>query len=43
MNEGKTAGYYSVVFDGSRLSSGTYIYRLQSGTFTEVKKLVLLK
>jgi hypothetical protein len=43
VNEGKTAGYFSVVFDASRMSSGTYIYRLQSGTFTEVKKLVLLK
>ena len=39
----KGPGFYSAVFDASRLSSGTYIYRLQSDSFTEVKKLVLLK
>jgi parallel beta-helix repeat protein len=61
VNENKGPGYYSAVFDASRLSSGTYIYRLsvvpsarrdlvqstsadgQTGSFTEVKKLVLLK
>jgi archaellum component FlaG (FlaF/FlaG flagellin family) len=39
----KGPGFYSAVFDASRLSSGTYIYRLKSESFTEVKKLVLLK
>jgi hypothetical protein len=39
----KGPGFYSAVFDASRLSSGTYIYRLKTDSFTEVKKLVLLK
>jgi hypothetical protein len=43
VNEEKTAGYYSATFDASRLSSGTYMYRLHAGSFIEVKKLVLLK
>jgi hypothetical protein len=36
-------GINSVNFDGSNLSSGIYFYKLQAGSYTEVKKLVLLK
>ena len=43
VNGNKGPGYYSAIFDASRLSSGTYIYRLNTDSFTEVKKLVLLK
>jgi len=43
VNELKNAGFYEVSFDGSKLSSGTYFYTLQSGNFTETKKLLLLK
>ncbi|MHC1738152.1 MAG: GLUG motif-containing protein [Ignavibacteriaceae bacterium] len=43
VNELKNAGFYEVSFDGSKLSSGTYFYILQSGNFTETKKLLLLK
>jgi mannan endo-1,4-beta-mannosidase len=39
----KEAGYYSVIFDGSRLSSGVYFYRLEAGKNIQVKKLILLK
>ncbi len=39
----KNAGFYKVNFDGSKLSSGTYFYRLEVGTFSETKKLILLK
>ena len=43
INQEKDAGIYTVTFDGSDLSSGTYIYRITAGTFTEVKKMLLVK
>jgi hypothetical protein len=43
VNEYKDAGYYVAKFDGSSLASGTYIYRIESGSFVSAKKCVLLK
>lgn len=43
VNESKDAGFYNVAFDASSLSSGMYIYRLQSGSFVETRKLMLIK
>jgi len=37
------AGEHSVKADFTNLPSGMYIYRLTAGTFTDVKKLVLVK
>ncbi|WKZ68774.1 MAG: T9SS type A sorting domain-containing protein [Melioribacteraceae bacterium] len=37
------AGNYELTFDGSDLASGTYIYRITAGDFTDSKKLLLLK
>lgn len=37
------AGIHTVEFDGSNLASGTYIYRITAGKFTEVKKMILVK
>lgn len=34
---------YNINFDGSKLSSGVYFYRLQGDTKTEIKKMLLLK
>jgi hypothetical protein len=39
----RQAGYYDVIFDGIRLASGVYFYRIQAGSFAQTKKLVLLK
>ena len=43
VNEYKTVGSYNVTFDATKLSSGIYIYKLQSGNFTSVKKMQLVK
>jgi hypothetical protein len=37
------AGHQSVTFDASALAGGMYLYRLEAGTFTQVKKMILLK
>ncbi|HEY9164597.1 MAG TPA: T9SS type A sorting domain-containing protein [Candidatus Kryptonia bacterium] len=43
VNERQTAGNHSVTFNASNLPSGVYFYRLEAGTFSQTKKLVLLK
>ena len=43
VNQKKPAGEYEVNFDGSKLPSGVYYYRLQAGSFSQTKKLILLK
>jgi Secretion system C-terminal sorting domain len=37
------AGTYSRQWNASKMSSGIYFYRLQAGSFTQTKRLVLLK
>ena len=43
VNEQQGVGNHSINFDASRLPSGAYFYRLQAGTYTQTKKLLLLK
>ncbi|MGD8777654.1 MAG: T9SS type A sorting domain-containing protein [Ignavibacteria bacterium] len=43
VNETQKAGIYEVGFNASNLASGIYIYRLQAGEFTSIKKLMLMK
>ncbi|MBL8007869.1 MAG: T9SS type A sorting domain-containing protein [Ignavibacteria bacterium] len=43
VSQKQIAGNYSVNFEGSNLSSGTYFYRLTAGEFTESKTMMLLK
>jgi len=43
VNGKMSAGYHSVNFDASNLSSGMYIYRITAGSFVSVKKMMLLK
>jgi hypothetical protein len=43
VDEHKEAGYYEVEFNGSRLSSGVYFYKLVAGSYTSIKKLLLAK
>lgn len=43
VNDTRDAGFHNVTFDGSHLSSGVYIYRMDAGSFTETRKLMLVK
>ena len=43
VNEEKPAGEYEVEFDGSKLTSGVYLYQLEAGDFTHTTKMVLIK
>jgi hypothetical protein len=43
LNEDKKAGVYELEFNASHLTSGVYIYRMQSGDFNSVKKMMLVK
>jgi hypothetical protein len=43
VQEQKSAGSHVVIFDGSSLGSGVYIYRMEAGNFMDTKKLLLMK
>ncbi|MDE3260159.1 MAG: T9SS type A sorting domain-containing protein [Gemmatimonadota bacterium] len=48
VNEGMEAGSFTVTWDGTdapgrRVASGVYLYRIQAGGFSAVKRMVLLK
>jgi hypothetical protein len=43
VNENMKAGKYETTFNGSNLSSGVYIYRIEAANFVQSKKMMLLK
>nr|MBP9097131.1 T9SS type A sorting domain-containing protein [Ignavibacteria bacterium] len=43
INQKQTTGKYEYTFDGSYLSSGIYFYTLQTNSFKQTKKMLLLK
>jgi hypothetical protein len=43
VNGTQEAGKYNVKFDASKLSSGLYIYTINTGNFTSSRKMMLLK
>ncbi len=43
VNEFRTAGYYTISFNGNDLSSGIYIYTLVSDNVVLTKKMILMK
>jgi hypothetical protein len=36
-------GKYSASFNGSSLASGVYYYKMVSGSYTETRKMILVK
>ena len=43
VNKVQEAGKYEVSFNASNLASGIYIYKLKSGSFNLVRKMLLMK
>jgi formylglycine-generating enzyme len=43
VDEKREAGSYEVTFNGASLSSGMYFYRMDAGSFTQTRKLMLLR
>lgn len=43
VNETLESGNYSVEFNAGQLPSGTYLYKIVAGEFTDTKKMILVK
>ena len=43
INERRSAGTHQVEFDGASLNSGVYYYTLTAGSYTETKKMLMVK
>ena len=43
VNRQQSAGYHTTTFDASGLSSGVYLYKLTTPSFTKTKKMLLIK
>ena len=43
VNRFENAEYYSVNFNASDLPSGIYLYKLEAGQFSQIKKMILIK
>ncbi|MDT3695236.1 MAG: T9SS type A sorting domain-containing protein [Ignavibacterium sp.] len=43
LDEYKSAGFYELEFDASKLSSGVYFYKLKAGDYFQTKKMIYLK
>jgi hypothetical protein len=43
VNDYRETGRYTAAFDASKFASGMYIYKLTSGSFSEVKKMMFVK
>jgi hypothetical protein len=43
LNEEKTPGNYEITWDGTNFASGVYFYKIEAGSYSETKKMLLIK
>jgi len=43
VNESMKPGRYEITWDGKNFASGSYFYKIVSGDFTDIKKMILVK
>jgi hypothetical protein len=43
LSENKPAGTYEINFNAENLSSGVYFYRLTTSTYSDIKRMILVK
>ena len=43
VNQDKTAGFYEIKWDARNYASGAYIYKMETDSYTEIKKMMLIK
>ena len=43
VNDVKEAGEYSIEFNAASLPSGMYFYRIDAGSFNQIRKMMLVK
>ncbi len=43
VNENLAPGSYEYTFDASSYPSGIYYYKIKTGSFTEIRKMILIK
>lgn len=43
VNGFREAGYYQATFDGTGLASGVYFYRITAASYTQIRKMILVK
>jgi hypothetical protein len=43
LNDYLSAGAYEILWNANNYSSGVYFYRIEAGSFVQVKKMVLIK
>jgi len=43
VNEQQSPGHYKVSWDASGFASGVYLYRLTSGAYSQIRKMILTK
>jgi hypothetical protein len=39
----RQSGKYEAIFDGNKLASGLYLYKLKAGDFIKLNKMMLVK